>query len=216
MSHSINLEIIESAYVYAPCEIEELNIKTLVPKMMTRRRLTRAAKIAIYLSDKVLFDKGRIVYGSSFGELPATSHILQSISNQETISPTHFQNSVYNTAVSYLSMLHGNKEEIMTISSGDMTALNVLKMGAVKALDGDTLLLMAIETLNIDNIEKVNKCGSYLECGVALKVRLVNKEATMDLDALKREKNIPISISQIFTIAKNCHSEKTNIIEIKL
>ena len=216
MPHSINLEIMQSAYVYAPSEIEELNIKTLVPKMMTRRRLTRAAKIAIYLSDKVVFKKGRIVYGSSFGELPATSQILDSISKQETISPTHFQNSVYNTAVSYLSMLHSNQEEIMTISSGDNTALNVLKMGAVKVLDGDTILLMAIETLNIENIEKVNKCASYLECGVALKVRLVNKQATMDLDALKSEKNIPISINQMFAIAKNCHPEKPNIIEIKL
>ena len=216
MSHSINLEIIDSAYVYADYEIEGLNIKTLVPKMMTRRRLTRAAKIAIYLSDKVDFKKGRIVYGSSFGELPATSHILDSITKQETISPTHFQNSVYNTAVSYLSMLHENQEEIMTISSGDNTALNVLKMGAVKALDGDTILLMATETLNIDNIEKVNKCASYLECGVALAVRLVNQKATMDFSTLKSEHNIPISISQMFKIAKNCQSGKTNIIEIKL
>lgn len=216
MSHSINLEIIESAYVYANSEIKELNIKTLVPKMMTRRRLTRASKIAIYLSDKVGFNKGRIVYGSSFGELPATSYILDSITKQETISPTHFQNSVYNTAVSYLSMLHGNQEEIMTISSGDDTALNVLKMGAVKALDGDTLLLMVTETLNIENIEKVNKCASYLECGVALKVRLLNKPATIDLSTQKSGNKMPISIRQMYEIAKNCHEEKTNIIEIKL
>lgn len=216
MSHSINLEIIQSAYVYAPCEVEELNTKILVPKMMIRRRLTRAAKIAIYLADKVMFKKGRIVYGSSFGELPATSQILHAITKQETISPTHFQNSVYNTAVSYLSMLHGNEEEIMTISSGDNTALNVLKMGAVKALDGDSILLMVTETLNIDNIEKVNLCASHLECGVALKIRLTNEEATINLSTLKNEKNIPLSISQILAIAKICHPEKTNIIEIKL
>jgi len=216
MSHSINLEIIQSAYVYAPCEIDELNIKTLVPKMMTRRRLTRAAKIAIYLADKVMFEKGRIVYGSSFGELPATSHILEAISKQETISPTHFQNSVYNTAVSYLSILHGNEEEIMTISSGDSTALNVLKMGAVKALDGDTILLMVTETLNIENIEKVNLCASHLECGVALKIRLTKEEATLNLSTLKSENNIPSSLSQMFAIAKNCYPDKRNIIEIKL
>ena len=216
MMRSINLEIIDSAYVYANCEIEELNTKTLVPKMMTRRRLTRAAKIAIYLSDKVDFKKGRIVYGSSFGELPATSHILDSITKQETISPTHFQNSVYNTAVSYLSMLYENQEEIMTISSGNDTALNVLKMGAVKALDGDIILLMATETLNIENIEKVNKCESYLECGVVLVVRLVNQKPTLDFSTPKGEHNIPLSISHMFEIAKNCYTDKINIIEIKL
>jgi len=216
MSYSINLEIIESAYVYAPQEIEELNTKILVPKMLTRRRLTRAAKIAIYLSDKVLFKKGRIVYGSSFGELLATSQILHSIGEQETISPTHFQNSVYNTAVSYLSMLHDNQEEIMTISSGDNTSLSILKVGAVKALEGDTILLLVTETLNIDNIEKVNKCAAHLECGVALKVRLTNEKATLDLNALKSEDKIPNSINKMFTIAKNCDRDKTNIIEVLL
>ena len=176
----INLEILESAYIYAPREIDELYTKELVPKMITRRRLTRAAKIAIFLADKVSFEHGRIVYGSSFGELGPTANILNSINTKEPISPTHFQNSVYNTAVSYLSMLNNNKNEIMTISSGDKTSLNILKLGAIKALDGDTLLLLATETLNIDRIEEVNSCIDFLECGVALIVKV------FILDKIKR------------------------------
>ena len=101
----INLEIVESAFIFAPEEIAELNTKALVPKMLFRRRLTRAAKIAIYLADRVNFERGRIVYGSSFGELLSTANILDSIEKKEPISPTAFQNSVYNTAVSYLSIL---------------------------------------------------------------------------------------------------------------
>ena len=71
----VNLEILKSAFVYAPEEIEELNTKALVPKMLFRRRLTRAAKIAIYLADQVSFETGRIIYGSSFGELPSTANL---------------------------------------------------------------------------------------------------------------------------------------------
>ena len=50
--------------------------------MVTRRRLTRAAKIAIYLANEVNFKTGRIIYGSSFGEIPATASILKSIKDK--------------------------------------------------------------------------------------------------------------------------------------
>lgn len=213
---TINLEILDSAFVYAPKEIEELNTKALVPKMVVRRRLTRAAKIAIYLADKVSFSNGRIMYGSSFGELNATANILNSISSKEPISPTHFQNSVYNTAVSYLSMLSGNTDEIMTISSGDDTSLKILKSGAIKALDGDTILLLATETLNIDKIEEVNKCIDFLECGVALKVRVTEEEATIDYNSANNEIKTPESLSHMLNIARNMHTDQPNIIKVSL
>jgi len=216
MSNSIRLEIIQSAYVYAPQEIDTLNIKNLVPKMITRRRLTRAAKIAIYLSNEVTFDKGRIVYGSSFGELLATASILNSITEKEAISPTHFQNSVYNTAISYLSILNKNEAELITVSSGDKTSLNVLKTGAVKALDGDTLLLLVTETLNIEGIEKVNTCGQYLECGVALKVRLSNEKPTLKYCDIDEDSTVPNSVRAMYNIAKHCRRDKVNIIEVQL
>lgn len=212
----INLEVLESAYAYAPKEIEELNTKELVPKMLTRRKLTRAAKIAVYLADKVSFSNGRIIYGSSFGELGSTANILNSIHSKEYISPTHFQNSVYNTAVSYLSMLNDNKNEIMTISSGDNTSLNILKSGAIKSLDGDILLLLATETLNIDRIEDVNSCIDVLECGVALKVRLTEEEATIDYDDSSHGVKSPKSLNHMLNIAKNIHRDKSNIIEVIL
>lgn len=212
----INLEIIQSAYIYAPVEIKVLSTKELVPKMLIRRRLTRAAKIAIYLANQVSFVNGRIVYGSSFGELDVTANILHSINANESISPTHFQNSVYNTAVSYLSMLNNNKNEIMSISSGDNTSLNILKSGAIKALDGDTLLLLATETLNIEKIEEVNSCIDFLECGVAFKVKLTDKKATIDFSSVHHKEATPPSLYHMLNIAKSLHSDKENIIEITL
>ncbi len=212
----INLEILDSAYIYAPKVIDDLHTKELVPKMLLRRRLTRAAKIAIYLADKVSFENGRIIYGSSFGELPATAKILNSIEAQEPISPTHFQNSVYNTAVSYLSMLTGNKNEILTLSSGDNTSLNVLKAGAIKAMDSDTLLLIATETLNIDHIDEVNQCIDYLECGVALKVKISEEEPTIDLAAVSNDEKFPPSLIHMIHTAKLCRDDQPNILEIAL
>jgi hypothetical protein len=212
----INLEILDCAFISAEKEIEDLQTKNLVPKMVTRRRLTRAAKIVIYLADQVNFTKGRIVYGNNFGELNATANIINAIKDKESISPTHFQNSVYNTAVSYLSILHANQEEILTISSGDNTAKNVLKLGAVKALQGDTLLLLVTETLNIDKIEEVNHCIDYLECGAALKVRLSSDSPNVDPTKIQKIKGLPLSVQEIFALAKNLNKQKKNIIEVTL
>jgi len=212
----INLEILNVACIYDEKEISELRTKELVPKMVTRRRLTRAAKIAIYLANEVDFKIGRVVYGSGFGEIPATASILKSIKDKEHISPTDFQNSVYNTAASYLSMLYENKNEIMTISSGDNTAKNVLKMGAIKALDGDEILLIATETLNIPNIEEVNSCLQYLECGVALKVKVTQLSPNIAITNNDFTIKIPNSLRELYFIAKEFDETQTNIIEIKI
>ncbi|MEA1914310.1 MAG: beta-ketoacyl synthase chain length factor [Campylobacterota bacterium] len=213
---NINLEILSSAYIYDEKQIENLHTKELVPKMITRRRLTRASKIVIDLAHGVEFNDGRIVYGSSFGELNATAHILNSIAQKEPISPTHFQNSVYNTAVSYLSMLKGNTNEIMTISNDDKTSLNVLQAGAIKALDGDILLLIVTETLNIDKIEEVNECIDFLECGVALKVRVTQEQETLDLNDLRTNLKLPDAIQHMMYIAQNMSSTTSNIVKIQL
>jgi len=212
----INLEILERAYISDTKEIIDLKTKELVPKMVTRRRLTRSAKVAVYLASQVSFTNGRIIYGSSFGEIPATAYILKSIKDKEGISPTYFQNSVYNTAVSYLSMLHNNKCEITTISSGDNTSQNILKSGAIKALDGDTLLLIATETLDIENIEEVNSCIDFLECGVALKVKVTQENANIKCDFKQNKENFPNSLIDMINIAKNCNNYDINIVEIEI
>lgn len=212
----INLEILDSTYIYAPKQIEELHTKELVPEMIVRRRLTRAAKIAIYLANRVSFKNGRIIYGNSYGEPQSTATILNSINQKEEISPTVFQNSVYNTAVSYLSMILNNQNEIMTISNGDSTSLDILKAGAIKALDGDTLLLLGTETLNIENIEELNCRTDFLECGVALKVRVSNNKANLDFMNTTYNEKFPPSLSHMIRIAKNIKQNKSNIVEINL
>jgi hypothetical protein len=214
--NKINLEILDSSYIYASIAIDNLNTKELVPKMIIRRRLTRASKIAIYLADKLNFKDGRVIYGNSFGEVLSTANILNSINSQEQISPTVFQNSVYSTASSYLSILTNNKNEITTISSGDNTSLNILKAGAIKALDKDTILLLATETLNIQNINDLNNCIDFLECGVALKVKITNKSANINFISQSYKEKLPLSVLHMMNIAKNFDINKQNIIEVNL
>ena len=211
----INLKIIDASYLYGENEISSLNTKEIVPKMMQRRRLTKASKLLLELMNKMTFTKGRIIYGTAFGELLATSKILKSILNKETVSPTDFQNSVYNTAVSYASILHNNKEEILTISSGDKTSLAVLKVGAVKAMDNDELLLICSETINIENIDVLNKCQNYLECAVALRVKISEEEENLFYKTSESEINVPISMRAMLNIAMN-FNESANVIGVEL
>ncbi len=210
----INLEILDAAYIYAKDEIAELYTKELVPKMAIRRRLTRASKIAVYLASKIGYENQRIVYGSSFGELHATENILNSLQSKEPISPTQFQNSVYNIPVSYLSMLSNNTNEIITISSGDKTSQDLLKAGAVKAMDGDEIILMVIESLNIKAIGDVNNCVDQLECGVALRVKVSDEFKTIEFDKTNDLK-LPNSTVVLFNIAKQFDKTNKNIIEVE-
>jgi hypothetical protein len=217
MMHNINLEILECAYVDHDKMIQDLNTKSLVPKMVIRRRLTRGAKIAIYLTSLIDYDHScRIVFGTNYGELLSTANILNSINNKDDISPTLFQNSVYNTAISYLSILTKNTNEIMTISSGDKTSLAVLKAGAIKALDGDILYLLAIESLNIDKIEDLNSCIDILETGVILKVKTTLDKETLSYDKITSKINYPKSIQSMINIAQNFRPNQQNIISVKL
>jgi hypothetical protein len=209
----INLEIINAFYIMEHKSIETLRTKELVPKMVFRRRLTKASKLAVELIDKVGFKKGRIMYASAYGELPATANILNAIANEEGISPTDFQNSVYNTPVSYASILQNNKHEILTISCGDNSSDRLLKLGAIKALDGDEILLLATETLNIENIEQVNACIDFLECAVALKVKVTKEQANCTIKPCNQK--VPPSLQKLVAIAQEFDIDKPLIIEIK-
>jgi hypothetical protein len=211
----INLQILSSAYLLGATSVENLRTKELVPNMMLRRRLTRASKLAIELQNMVNFKDGRVICGSAYGELGVTANILDAIRNNESISPTDFQNSVYNTAVSYLSILSKNKNEILTISSGDKTAQNVLKLGAIKSLDGDELLLLCFETINIPNIKDVNTCMDFLESAVALRVKVTQQTANIKVEKSKT-KGVSNSISELLHVAQIAQETRNRVLEVNV
>jgi hypothetical protein len=189
MSKKIAINILSAAKVYAPIKIEDLDEKRIVPQMMIRRRLTRNSKIMLYIADKCAFTGGKIVYASAFGELQSTVGITDAILNDTQISPTLFQNSVYNSAPSYFSLLNEDKDEIITISSGMKSSLDALKTAAIQALvSGEKILCVATECLDIQNIEEVNNCTSYLEAGAGVVLELAENEGgAVEIQDLKED-----------------------------
>ncbi len=212
----VALKIISAAKIYAPGKIENLDEKKLVPHMMTRRRLTRNSKVMLYLSDKCDFKEGKIVYGSCYSELEETAKISEAVLTNDILSPTAFQNSVYNTAPSYFSLINKDKDEIITISSGMKTSLDTLKTAALQALvSGQRVLCVAVECINIKNIETINRCTKYLEAGAAVVV-----EISDDISNAKDIKDVKIpgmidSLKDLMSVV-NMYEDGIQTIRIEL
>ncbi|MGB5965934.1 MAG: beta-ketoacyl synthase chain length factor [Sulfurimonadaceae bacterium] len=212
----MNFIVKATATVSADTKCENLDEKRIVPKMMLRRRLTRSARIMVYLADACDFRDGAVVYGSAYGEMQATADIVGAIDAKEPISPTAFQNSVYNTAPSYFSLLHGNKKEILTISSGDNTAANVLQTGALQAVTtNDEVLLVCCEAINIPNIDEVNTCTDYLESGVALTLIPTDDEANVDVRQ-KEHKGYAPSLWAMLDVLEACDGKNECVVALEL
>jgi len=204
----VAVKITSGAKVFAPKKIEDLEEKRIVPKMMLRRRLTRNAKMMLYIADKCSFDGSKIVYASAFGELQATVGITDAILNETQISPTLFQNSVYNSAPSYFSLLNGDKDEILTISSGMQSAHDALQTAALQALlSHEKVLCVASECLDIEKIEEVKSCTSYLESAAGVVVEISdNEEGAKEIEPITQEGIIP-SLHELFSVVEMLEKE---------
>lgn len=211
----INIEIIKHALVHAPTKIETLNEKELVKKMILRRRLSRASRILINLAHTCDYKTGVMVYGSAYGELIDTVSILESIKNEDIVSPTAFQNSVYNTAASYHSIVEGNTSEILTLSCGDSTSYNVMQQGALSLLNEDTVFVSAIEAMNFEDVDIFNKCGVELEYGIGFTIKKTDKEANAKVDS-KEQQGVPSSLSWMKNLYDICQIQDCVVIEVKL
>lgn len=208
----VAINILSAAKIYAPIKIEDLDEKRIVPKMMLRRRLTRNAKIMLFIADKCGFEGGKIIYSSAFGELQATVGITDAILNETAISPTLFQNSVYNSAPSYFSLLNSDKDEIITLSNGDKSSLDAIKTAALQSLvSGEKVLCVGSECLDIARIDEVNKCTKYLETGAGVVLEI----AKDDKGALELEENceegIINSLKELISLVNMSQNKKTKI-----
>jgi hypothetical protein len=197
----VAVNIVSAKKVAAKEKIEDLDEKRIVPKMMLRRRLTRNAKIMLYLADACSFKGGKIIYGSAFGELHATVGITNAIAEGTPISPTLFQNSVYNSAPSYFSLLNEDRDEIITISSGMQTSKDALKSAALQALvSKERVLCVVSESLNIERIEEVNDCSEYLEAGAAVVLEVAEESTGAKEISVGKNETIIASVHDIFTL----------------
>lgn len=211
----INVEIIKKALVHNPNKIEDLNEKELVQKMVLRRRLSRSSKILINLAHECEFKTGVMVYGSAYGELIDSVSILEAIKNNDLVSPSAFQNSVYNTAASYHSILQGNTDEILTLSCGDDTSYNVIQQGSLSLLKEENVFVCVVEAMNFEGVESLNKCGVALEYGIAFVLKRSDKEPTLKVQN-KMQKGVPASLSWMKNLYDMCEADENCIVEIEL
>lgn len=211
----INVEITKHALQSAPRTIENLNEKELVPKMVTRRRLSRASKILINLAHTCEYKTGVMIYGSAYGELIDTVSILESIKNGDIVSPSAFQNSVYNTAASYHSIVEGNKSEILTLSCGDTTSYNVMQQGALALFNNDEVFVSTIEAMNFEGVDFFNECNAQLEYGIAFVIKKTDKEANAQVTS-KAQSGVPASLSWMKNLYDLCEAKESVIIEVTL
>ena len=211
----VNIEIVKKALIHHPLKIENLNDKELVKKMMIRRRLSRSSKILIYLASECDFKAGSVVYGSSYGELGDSVTILEAINSTDAVSPTAFQNSVYNTAPSYHSIVQGNTDEIVTLSSGDNTSYAVMQQGALALQSKDEVFVCAIEAMSFDGVDVLNRCRDELEYGLAFVIKKTENEANI---VVKNSSfaGVPNSLQWMKNLYDLCEDKSRCIVEIEL
>lgn len=211
----INVEILQSALIKDPLKIERLNEKEIVKKMMIRRRLSRSSRILIYLANECNFTQGTMIYGSQYGELIDTVKILEAIGNNEAVSPTSFQNSVYNTAASYHSIVHENKSEILTLSCGENTSYNVMQQAALSLLEEKEVFACVVEAMDFDGVEVLNKCYSELEYGIAFTLRKTEENVNITVEN-KKQDGVPLSLLWMKNLYDICGNNQKTIVEIEL
>ncbi len=212
----VNLKILKTAFVSASHKCDNLKEKELVKKMLLRRRLTRGAKIAIYLASEVDYDSQMIVFGTAYGEVQATASIVESIYNKSLLSPTAFQNSVHNTPVSYLSLVSQNRGEIVTVSDLEETSLSILKVGAIKALTRGKILLLNVDAFEFDKIDEINRCGAtQLESGVSMLVEVTKDKANIEIENIPYEEFTP-SLWQMLEIYHKSKKIENPVVRVEI
>ncbi|MBN2768611.1 MAG: beta-ketoacyl synthase chain length factor [Campylobacterales bacterium] len=211
----INLNILASEFIADDEKFTTLNEKEIVSNMMIRRRLTRNARIAIYLAHKLDAFDLPIVIGNAYGEVVETFEILKAINEQKTLSPTHFQNSVHNTPASYLSIIAENKGYITTVSDLYQTSNTVLKVGAIKSLKYKKMLLIVVDSIDFECVDILNRCSiKKKESGIAMIVEATAKEPTIKLGN-KSFKEYSPSLWKMLEIHEKL-SNKENIVAIDI
>jgi hypothetical protein len=125
-----------------------------LPATLRRRAsllINMAAEVAAQATEQAQLSLGNLpmVVGSAFGELGTMMAILHAIEGNESVSPTHFQGSVHNSAAGYLSIAHGNQVASTSIAAGNDTVAMVLLEAVTQlaARGGAVLAMVADEEL---------------------------------------------------------------------
>ena len=134
---TIDSLMIKAVAIDVEAEVEERLIAEGIPEevfaagvklpAMLNRRLSAAGKRAAALANQLLNGEGlSIVWCSQYGDLARTQRLMESIVDNEPMSPTDFSLSVQNAEPGILSMATKNHEHIVAISAAKYRFYNAL------------------------------------------------------------------------------------------
>ena len=103
--------------------------------MMTRRKLSRLAKIAfatIYACCYENMPSVNLVFASQFGEFEILENLIAQYSAENEVSPIAFSSSVHNAAIGNFSLLNNIKNKYNAVSAGKNSLSNGLLEAVVE------------------------------------------------------------------------------------
>ncbi|WP_144393759.1 beta-ketoacyl synthase chain length factor [Pleionea sediminis] len=122
----------------------QADVKFVPP--MQRRRFSRLTKMSLLAANQAntVGDNVITIFGSRHGEFHRTSQLLESLIEQEPLSPTAFSMSVHNTASGLYSILTGNKQPSTSIAAGVQTLEQcfIEAYGWLKSEESDRVLVV--------------------------------------------------------------------------
>lgn len=146
---SISLNITATSF-YRPSAQSHSNISSIPP--MVRRRLSPLARMVFQVASVVQPKDGnaRFVFGSRHGEITSCLNMLESLAEQQTLSPAAFSHSVHNAIPGLWSIYNREKSESSAIAAGkDTFAIACLEAQLMLADDPKipVILVLADEKL---------------------------------------------------------------------
>jgi len=120
--------VLDAWCAFSPGGLPHPSVELLDQKMATdvtflppikRRRLSALSRLSLRLAYTVAPEfQGNCVFGSQHGELVTTQGLLQSIVEQQVVSPAGFSASVHNTAAGLHSINNHNAAACSSIAAG--------------------------------------------------------------------------------------------------
>lgn len=108
--------------------IDEKPDVSFIP-MMTRRKLSRLAKIAystLYGCHPDLSEGVNLVFASHYGEFDILENLIEQYSSENEVSPILFSSSVHNATIGNYSLLNNIKNKYNAVSAGENSISNGL------------------------------------------------------------------------------------------
>ncbi|MGP2514755.1 beta-ketoacyl synthase chain length factor [Yersinia enterocolitica] len=169
--------------------------------MMSARRMSTGSRLAVEAGLSLLEEDtaDMAIFTSRHGELERTYKILQSLHQQQNISPTDFAMSVHNTASGWLTIMASNTMPVTSLAAGiDSFQQGIVEAMGMLACGAERVLLVDFDGVMPDfyhsqtspiglpyALALVLTTGDDLQCERISKIDVNNSELPQGLSFLR-------------------------------